>query len=82
MTVSLDNMIKLGPLRIMALSEREITANHSNGAIFAYGQKRPIAVLIRRGDALDVYGLQGDPMTREQVETICPGAWRAALDTD
>ena len=82
MSVSLDQMIKVGPWRIMVLSECRIIANQNNGAMFASGCKQPVAVLIRHGAALSVFGPQGNSMTRAQVETLYPGVWRRALDAD
>lgn len=79
MTVSLDRVITVGPLQIAVLSDRTITANHSKGAVFVSGQKRPVAVMIKQGAVLDVFGPEGSPMTREQVEVLCPGAWRKLL---
>ena len=80
MTVSLDQTIKIGPVRIAALSDCTMTANHRNGAVFVCGQKRPVAILIRQGAALIAFGPEGDPLTRKHVEKLCPGAWRAALE--
>lgn len=80
MTVMLDKMKQLGPLHIMALSEHAVTAKLGKGMALVVGQKRPVAILIKQGKALTAFGPQGMPMTREQVETLCPGAWRTALE--
>lgn len=70
----------MGPLRIVALSDSTVAASHCKGCIFCTGQKRPVAVLIKHGKALTAFGPEGMPMTRAQVETLCPGAWRTALE--
>lgn len=80
MTVSLDQMITVGPLRVAILSDRTIQIIHTSGSIFGTGRKHPIAVLIRQGAALNAFGLDGNPLTREQVENLCPGAWHTVLD--
>jgi len=80
MTVSLDQMIRVGPLRIALLSDRAVKGIHSNGVFFFTGRKHPVAILIKQGATLTVFGPNGDPMTREQVENLCPGAWSATLE--
>lgn len=80
MTVSLDQMITVGPLQIAVLSDCTISANHTNGAVFVSGHKQPVAILIRRGTAMIAFGPRGDPMTRKQVDILCPNAWRMAQE--
>ena len=80
MTVALDQMMTVGPLRIMVISECKVTAYQGHGAVFLTGHKRPIAFLIRQGAALDAFGLDGEAMKPKQVETLCPGAYRTALE--
>ena len=80
MTVRLDKGRQLGPLQIMALSECAVTAKHGRGMVLIAGQKRPVAILIKQGMVLTAFGPEGMPMTREHVETLCPGAWRSALE--
>ena len=80
MTVALDQMVTVGPSRITVISECKLTANQSRGAVFICGQKRPIAILIKQGATLDAFGPDGNMMTHEQVENLCPGACRAALE--
>ena len=80
MTVSLDQMIRVGPLRIALLSDRAAKGIHSNGVFFFTGRKHPVAVLIKQGAALNAFDLRGNPMTREQMENLCPGAWCTVLD--
>ena len=80
MTVSLDQLINVGPSQIAVLSDRAIKVIHSNGIVLFTGRKHPVAVLIKQGAALNAFDLRGNPMTREQMENLCPGAWRAMLD--
>lgn len=80
MTVSLDQMIIVGPLRIALLSDSVIKVIHSNGVVFFTGRKHPVAVLIRQGAAMNAFGLEGNSLTREYVENLCPGSWRTVLD--
>lgn len=80
MTVTLGRIIELGPLRIVALSDNTVAASHCKGSFFGTGQKGPVAVLIKQGKVLTAFGPEGMPMTRAQVETLCPGAWRTALE--
>lgn len=80
MTVLLDQMLKIGQSRIAVLSDRAVKVIHSNGVVFVTGQKQPVAVLIKHGEALNAFELEGNPMTREHVEDLCPGAWRTMLD--
>lgn len=79
-TFALGQMLHVGPLQIVALSECTIAANHGKGTIFVAGRKRPVAVLIRHGKTLTAFGPEGMPMTSEHVEKLCPGAWRTALE--
>lgn len=80
MTVSLDQMIKVGPSQIAVLSDRTVKVIHCNGVVFFTGRKHPVAVLIKQGAALNAFALEGNPITREHVENLCPGAWRTVLD--
>ena len=80
MTVSLDQMITVGPLRIAVLSDSAVNVIHSNGVVFFTGRKQPVAILIKQGAVLGAFGLDGGSMTREHVENLCPGAWRTALE--
>ncbi len=80
MTVELDPMMAVGPLRIAILCDRKITVNYCKGTIFGVGQKRPVAVLIAQGMEMSASGPDGTPMTRSDIEQLCPGAWRTALE--
>ena len=82
MTVTLDQMIEIGSYRVMAISDCVVCANHRNGSVIVAGQKRPVAVLIRQDSALMAFGADGMPMTRDQIEKLCPGAWVKALEVD
>jgi hypothetical protein len=79
MTVTLDKVFRIGTFQITALSESAIISEHIAGRVVVAGQKRPVAVLIRQGDVLTAFRPDGLPMTCEQVEGLCVGAWNTAL---
>lgn len=81
MTISLDQIIEIGPLRIAMLCERDVKVVHGDGVVFFVGRKTPVAVLIMQGAALNAFEPEGNPMTREHVDSLCPGVWRTLLDT-
>jgi hypothetical protein len=80
MTVSLEQIISVGPLQIAVISDCTITANHRNGAAIITGRKQPVAILIMQRKTLKAFGVNGNPMTRNHIEHLCPGAWRTALE--
>lgn len=80
MSVSLDQMISLGAVQIAVLCDCAVDAYHTDGATFVSGQKRPVAILIRQDMTLTAFSPQGDPMAREHVEHLCPGAWHRVLE--
>lgn len=80
MTVSLDQMITVGPLQIAVLTDCTINVIHRHGIVFFTAHKRPVAFLIKQGEALSAFDPEGNPMTREHVENLCSGAWRTTLE--
>lgn len=80
MTVALDQKITVGPLQITVLSDCTTTTRHTNGSVFVSGQKRAVAILIKQGAALTAFAPEGKQMTREQVDNLCPSAWRIVLE--
>ncbi|MEP1329929.1 hypothetical protein [Pseudophaeobacter sp.] len=77
MTVSLDQIVTVGPLRIAVLSDCRVSTNHTKEVLLFAGQKKPVAVLIKHNTTLTAFGVDGTPMTRDQIEALCQGAWRA-----
>lgn len=80
MTVALDKVVHIGPCQITALSESTVKATHCKETFLVAGQKRPVAILIKQGMELTAFEPDGTPITRKQVEKLCPGAWRRALE--
>ncbi|AXI49153.1 hypothetical protein C1J03_23890 (plasmid) [Sulfitobacter sp. SK012] len=80
MTVVLDKVVQIGPRQITALSECTVIATNCRATALVAGQKRPVAILIKQGMELTAFEPDGTPITRKQVETLCPGAWRKALE--
>jgi hypothetical protein len=76
MTVVLDKVVHVGPYQITALSEYTVKATHCRSTALVAGQKRPVAILIKQGMELAAFDPDGTPITREQVEMLCTGAWR------
>jgi hypothetical protein len=79
MTVTLDQIVSVGSLQIAALTDCAVNVIRSNGVVFFTGRKHPVAILIRQDGALSAFRPDGDPMTREQVDELCPNAWQTAL---
>ncbi|WP_373028164.1 hypothetical protein [Sulfitobacter sp.] len=79
MTVVLDQTMTLGPLRISVLAECRVMTGHAKGAVFVSAQKRPVAFLIKQDAKLAAFGPEGRPMSRAEIESLCPGAWQSAL---
>ena len=79
MTVVLDQVMTLGPLHIAVLAECRVIAGHAKGAVFVSAQKRPVAVLIRQDTSVAAFAPEGKPMSRMEIENLCPGAWQTAL---
>lgn len=82
MTVSLEKIIKVGSYWVAMISERKITAEHTNEAVFVSGYKQPLVILLRHGTAMAAFAPEGLPVTREELETLCPGAWDAAMKAE
>ena len=81
MTVVLDKVVQIGACQITALSERTVTATHCRATVLAAGQKKPVAILIRQGMELTAFKPDGTPLTQEQIEALCPGAWHTMLQS-
>lgn len=79
MTVVLDQLVRLGKLHIAVLAECRVIAGHAKGAVFVSAQKRPVAVLIRQDTSVATFAPEGKPMSRREIEKLCPGAWQTAL---
>ena len=79
MTVTLDQIISVGAFQIAALTDCAVKVMHNDGVVFFTGRKQPVAILIKQDGALSAFGVDGNPMTREQVDELCPGAWQTAL---
>jgi len=80
MTVLPDKVVQLGPCQITALSECTIKITRFRATALVTGQKRPVAILIKQDMELAAFEPDGTPITRGQVEKLCPGAWRRALE--
>ncbi|WP_439154809.1 hypothetical protein [Yoonia sp.] len=46
------------------------------------GNRRPFALLVRRGDLIDAFTPAGAPMTMAEVDTFCPGAVAQVLSVE
>lgn len=80
MTLSLDQILQIGPFKVAALSRTKVTPHHSNSAATIFGHKTPVAVLVRHGDNVQAFKTDGAPMLQEDIEILCPGAWQDMLN--
>ena len=78
MTIALDETVRIGPLKITALSETTVTIRKGTHSVLATGRKQPLAILICQSGTLKAYCPDGQPLSRSYVETLCPGAWQKA----
>lgn len=79
MTLSFDPPQQIGPIRVVALTRIRVAANHTKKALTVFGYKSPVAILIRQGAILEAFGPEGAPMSRDDIERLCPGAWDSLL---
>ena len=74
MTVVLERKITSGSAAVAALVRNTIVKNGSATHVWVSGSRIPVILLIRRGDDVTAFSIQGDPVTLSQVDDICPGA--------
>ena len=78
-TIKLDRHIGIGSRSVAAIVELALSCRGGRSGVYLYGAKRPLAILIHDGDemlALDPYG---EPLSPDEVESLCPGALEAFL---
>ena len=80
MTHSLDQILRIGPFKVAALTSTKITSNHTRDMVTIFGHKIPVAVLVWHGVNVQAFKPDGAPMLQEDIENLCPGAWRDVLD--
>jgi len=82
MTLSLDQMLRIGPFGIVALANTTVTVNYTQKAATVFGHKSPVAILLRHGATLQAFSPDGAPMSKDDIEKLCPGTWHRVLLAD
>lgn len=67
MTAALDPVVTIGAARIAAIVERSIGSQRAGG-VFAWGAKRPLAILIRHNGVTTAFDTDGEPIALADVD--------------
>lgn len=75
MRVVLERAVALGGTWVAAALVRQTIHSHATTRHLSFtADKRPAAILLRRGDQLSAFTPSGEPMAADEVERLCPGA--------
>lgn len=72
--IILERAIAVDDHWVAALVRQTIHQHATAHFISVTADKRPVALLIRRGDQLTAVTSTGQPMAADEVERLCPGA--------
>ena len=78
MSVVLDAPVTCGAVVVATISRVRVASHgwRSGGMVFA--EKTPVAVLVGGADGVRAMSVpQGETLTEDEVEALCPGAWTA-----
>ena len=73
MTFAFDKPVIIGKTVLTVLCENRVTGHGSTQRTLITGSKMPVALLLQRDDQLTILNPDGDTMTLDEVETLCPG---------
>lgn len=82
MMVVLGHRVAVGGAVVAALVCNSISGHRAARHIWFTGYRRPVALLIRRGDDVIAFTPAGDLLDTEEVEALCPGALQRFLSAD
>lgn len=82
MTVVLEQRLAFGRTVVAALVRNSIVESHSDKHVSITGSRTPVVLLIRHGDDVTAFTMQGDPVPLAQVENLCPGAIEDLVATE
>ena len=74
MKIALGHPVVVGKTVVAALVGNSISKHGLSRHVWFTGSRRPVALLIRRGDTMVAFTPAGDPLQTEDVEDLCPGA--------
>jgi len=69
----LDTPVICGDVAVAALSRVRISRTGGPGAAALVCDKVPVAILVRQGAWVRAMTPEGDAMTRQAVDAMCPG---------
>lgn len=72
--LTLDPPVSVGGVTVAAICLVRLTDWRAGSAIGVAGDKAPVVVLLRQGDAVTALGLDGEVLDPAEVENLCPGA--------
>lgn len=78
MTVELETGLRVGGRTVAALVRRSVRSHGGRRGLSAWIDKRPVAILIVEGAGARAFDIQGNPLSLDEVERLCPGAAAAA----
>ena len=70
----LDTPVICGGVAVAALSRIRISRTGALGAAAFVCDKVPVAILVRQGELVRAMTPEGDAMTRQAIDALCPGA--------
>lgn len=74
MTVVLGHPVAVGEAVVAALICNSISEHRLPRHVWLTGSRRPVAILVRRGDDVIAFTPEGNSLAAEDVEDLCPGA--------
>ena len=82
MKVVLETQLVLGKTIVAALVRNVVHEHHSGNHVAVIGDRSPLAVVIKVGDQIDAFTLQGEPLAISQLKALYPDAIAALMSTD
>jgi hypothetical protein len=76
MTVKLDKKITVANLTVAAVVDVSLALGQCGPAFGCVGHKRPVAILVSRGDKRVAFLPDGTPLSPQELDAICADAWQ------
>lgn len=82
MKVVLETQLVFGKTIVAALVRNVVHEYHSAYHVAVIGDRSPLAVVIKVGDQIDAFTLQGEPLAISQLKALYPEAIEDLMSTD
>lgn len=74
MSLHLDTVLCVGDMRVASVSRLAVTGARTLQGLAFHARKEPVAILIRSGDTLSIWRADGQELSGDALEGLCPGA--------